>query len=88
MVVDQSWNSRGLVWLQLSDDWERAEQQRRLAKDMVADNTSCSVSPMNQEERKQRLAVNNLSRCDDRPGGRVAASDGVPGEGPKGGARR
>lgn len=39
------------------------------------------------EERRQRLAINNFSRCDDRPGGRVAVSDGVPGEGPKGGAR-
>ncbi|KAM3225059.1 hypothetical protein ACQJBY_058039 [Aegilops geniculata] len=100
MVVDQSWNSRGLVWLQLSDDWERAEQQRRLAKDMAVDNTSCSVSltnlvqskqseqAKNVLERRQRLAINNLSRCDDRPGGRVAVSDGVPGQGPKGGARR
>lgn len=44
MVVDQSWNSRGLVWLELTDDWARTEQQKRSAKDMAADNTSCSVS--------------------------------------------
>lgn len=65
MVVDQSWNSRGLVCLQLSDDWARVEQQRRLAKDMAADNTSCSVSTMTQVRSKQSQQAKNVlvSQC-------------------------